>query len=113
LALLRPAFGSWCSRAYLILVAVVSVGAGMYVSSADREWASVAWLYVVVVTLPWSVAAFAGMSQVPADGPWLLPVLVGGLVVGALLNALLVGILDRGVRALWRRRVADRVEAGR
>lgn len=43
------------------------------------------------------------MNQILADSPWSLPVFFGGLLLSALFNALLLGLMDRGVQALQRR----------
>ncbi|SHN42204.1 SCO4225 family membrane protein [Cryptosporangium aurantiacum] len=94
--ILRLAFGNWFSRAYLAGVAVVAALVTVSLVTWDQPDANLAAVWLIFVTLPFS---FLGvLAPDSAAGPALL----GGVALGAFVNAVLIG----GLVSLVRRRPA-------
>ena len=93
MSLLRLAFGNWFSRAYLILVALVALVVTVSLATSDGPDANLIGVWLFFVTAPGSMIGlpFAGM-----DSPGI--VLIAGCVVGALLNATVIGLIVRAFR---------------
>jgi hypothetical protein len=94
--------GNWFARAYLLLVAifaVLSFAAGRF---AGEDTSFAAGFLLILVTVPWSL-----LIPSPVDLPsgWLGEViLIGGLAVGALLNAAVISLVVHAVRHRTRSR---------
>jgi hypothetical protein len=100
MTVLRLIFGNWFSRAYLLLVAGVAVFVAISLATYDGQDANLVGVWVFFVTAPWSMIALFLVDAGPDH-----PVLIGSVVVGALLNAALIGLLVRSVRRRGRRTV--------
>ena len=104
MTLLRLALGNWLSRLYLLLVAAVAVVViTSYVAYGDSDAnAALVFIFLVLVTLPVSALGSLG-----GDSPLLLPLLYfGSMVLGALVNAIVLGLLADAVRHGRRRPVS-------
>jgi hypothetical protein len=91
MTLLRLAFGNWFSRGYLLLVGAAAVPVTWSVVTWDQPDANLAPALMFLLTLPGSLIAGA-LPDHPAAG-------IAAVVLGALLNATLIG----GLVALVRR----------
>lgn len=100
MTVLRLIFGNWFSRAYLLLVAGVGVFVAISLATYDGSDANLVGVWLFFVTAPWSLLGITlvdtGFEQVA---------LVGGTILGALINALLIGLVVRLLRRGGRRTV--------
>ncbi|GAA0808550.1 SCO4225 family membrane protein [Spirilliplanes yamanashiensis] len=97
------AVGNWLSRTYLIGVALVVLWVVWLSATGDGSGdANLAGVWPILVTLPGSYLGVA--LTVAADGAGAMPFLVVGLTFGALLNAVVLGMMARTVREYRARR---------
>jgi hypothetical protein len=95
-------FGNWFSRVYLGAVVLTAVAVTLSYATFDAPDANLAGVWLVFVTLPASSLGVAAAGLVPdALG---LPVVLAGVVLGALVNAWLLGLMVHATRRAARRR---------
>lgn len=101
--ILQVLFGNWCSRAYLIIVALVGSFVTLSYANWDQPDANLAGVWLVFATLPFSL--FGTLAADPAAGTCLL---VAAVAMGAMINATVIGLVANRNRRSARRR-ADAV----
>lgn len=99
------AFGNWLSRTYLAGVVLVVLGVvWVYAADDGSGGANLAGVWPIVVTLPGSYLGVA--LTVAADGAGATAFLLATVTFGALLNAVVLGMMLRTVREYRARRRA-------
>ncbi|XIE82077.1 SCO4225 family membrane protein [Streptomyces sp. SBR177] len=105
--LLAPAVDNWLSRGYLAVVAV-ALGFSLCAEflTADPGFAGI---WPLMATAPFSLVATAVATPVAyySSNAWLSPLVFSlGVVLSGLVNAVLLGLLARGLRTRERRAAA-------
>ena len=97
------AFGNWLSRTYLIGVVLVVLWVVWLYATADGSGdANLAGVWPIVVTLPGSYLGVA--LTVATDGAGAMPFFLVSMAFGALLNAVVLGMMHRTVHEYRARR---------
>ena len=97
------AFGNWLSRTYLIGVALVVLWVlWTYAADDGSGGANLAGIWPIVVTLPGSYLGVA--LTVATGGAGATAFFIGGVTLGALANAVLLGLAVRTVQGYRARR---------